>query len=649
MPADPREDATIRAPVNESVSETPYTESSSTATPLNAAEVLSVTDEEKAKIVEKYLVLPDNASSVSGAADSNTLESGKNDMDPSVEGSSISIADDEESYQGPHHMQGGAVTEDLYRWAHHNRPRRPRSESMNLPISSSIDMSTDRDLMKQPGGFRRSYIRNQTVDQGKVPPRIMLTFVDFLMLYGHFAGEALQEEEEEEEEADEESAHLDRTIPGLAYGYEGAGNAETSRLLQDTQVPCKTIPRRMHGEASVTEAVLMLLKSFVGTGVLFLGRAFFNGGMLFSIVVLSGIAIVSLWSFLLLVKTNLKYPAGFGDMGGILYGPRMRNAILFSIVFSQLGFVAAYAVFVAENMQLLILSISNCERHLSTGFLIFLQCLLFLPLSLVRRLTKLSSAALVADAFILMGLVYVFYYEIETLAKHGLADVVLFNHNSFPLLIGTAVFTFEGIGLVIPITESMKEPQKFPRVLTGVIFGIMILFTAAGALSYAAFGSKVKTVVISNLPRDSALVQAVQLLYSLAILLSTPLQLFPALSIVERGFFKKSGKHDRRTKVGKNLLRCVVVVVCEFCAWLGASDLDKFVSFIGATACVPLCFIYPPLLHMKGVAASRREKVGDMILFIFGIFCIVFVGAQSISSMLEKSEPDKGVVCIPRT
>jgi len=33
----------------------------------------------------------------------------------------------------------------------------------------------------------------------------------------------------------------------------------------------------------------------------------------------------------------------------------------------------------------------------------------------------------------------------------------------------TAVFSFEGIGLIIPIADSMREPRKFPRVLTGVM------------------------------------------------------------------------------------------------------------------------------------------------------------------------------------
>lgn len=287
----------------------------------------------------------------------------------------------------------------------------------------------------------------------------------------------------------------------------------------------------------------MLLKSFVGTGILFLGKAFFNGGLLFSSIVLVAVAMISLFSFLLLVKTNLKVPAGFGDMGGILYGPWMRLAILASIVFSQLGFVAAYTVFVAQNLQAFVLAVTRCKTLVPIPYLILAQCAVFLPLSLVRKIAKLSSTALVADVFILFGICYLFYFEIGQVARQGIADVVLFNSKSFPLFIGTAVFTFEGIGLIIPITESMKEPEKFPAALSGVMVGVMILFASAGGLSYAAFGSKIQTVVITNLPQQDKFVQAMQFLYSLAILLSTPLQLFPALSILERGLFTKSGKY----------------------------------------------------------------------------------------------------------
>lgn len=47
---------------------------------------------------------------------------------------------------------------------------------------------------------------------------------------------------------------------------------------------------------------------------------FYNGGLAFSIIVLIGIACISLFAFLLLVETRSHVTASFGDMGGIVSG-----------------------------------------------------------------------------------------------------------------------------------------------------------------------------------------------------------------------------------------------------------------------------------------------------------------------------------------
>ena len=107
---------------------------------------------------------------------------------------------------------------------------------------------------------------------------------------------------------------------------------------------------RGSGKNSPANAMLLLLKSFVGTGVLFLPRAYLNGGMVFSNVVLVGVALLSYYCFVLLVNTRLNVEGSFGDMGGILYGKWLRTLILASIVISQIGFVAAYIVFTSENL-----------------------------------------------------------------------------------------------------------------------------------------------------------------------------------------------------------------------------------------------------------------------------------------------------------
>lgn len=65
-----------------------------------------------------------------------------------------------------------------------------------------------------------------------------------------------------------------------------------------------------------------------------------------------------------------------------------------------------------------------------------MQLCVFLPLVLIRDLAKLSTTALIADGFILVGLVYIFGSEISLIAQRGIAEVKLFNPKDFPLFIG---------------------------------------------------------------------------------------------------------------------------------------------------------------------------------------------------------------------
>jgi solute carrier family 36 (proton-coupled amino acid transporter) len=318
--------------------------------------------------------------------------------------------------------------------------------------------------------------------------------------------------------------------------------------------------------------------------------------MLFSSLVLLFVAALSYYCFLLLCSTRIAVPASFGGMGKKIYGKWMLIMINFSLVISQIGFSSAYIVFVSENLQAFILAVTDCRTHIEIKYLILMQMIIFLPLSLYRNIQNIQKIAIVADIFILLGLVYLYYYDIYTLASnHGVADIKPFNSKDWTLFIGTAIFTFEGIGLIIPIQESMQHPRKFPGVLGFVMILITVVFTSMGALSYAAYGSKTETVVILNMPQDSKFVNAVQFIYSLAILLSTPLQFFPAIEITSKAIFSKTktGKTNPFTKWKKNIFRFFMVVVCATIAWVGADDLDKFVALVGSFACIPLVYIYP--------------------------------------------------------
>ncbi|KAG1133312.1 hypothetical protein G6F42_001560 [Rhizopus arrhizus] len=460
------------------------------------------------------------------------------------------------------------------------------------------------------------------------------TFVDFLALYGHFGGEDLSDDEGEEDEDLVEDDYLEsglRRRRRRRSDDEEEDNEESS-LIRRAQA------NAVQGTATPAKAVFLLLKSFVGTGVMFLPKAFYNGGLLFSTGLLSAIALISLYTFLLLVETRNKVPVSFGDIGGVLFGKSMRFAVLTAITFSQMGFVCAYMVFVAQNVQALIESISQCDLRVPLSYLILGQIAIFVPLAMIRKIQKLSAFALIADLFILIGLVYLYYYDFLTLASQGVADVEwVINYKSFPMFIGTAVFTYEGVGLVIPITESMAEPEKFPKVLSGTMVFITGIFLSVGFFSYLAFGSEVQTVILLNMP-GTAVVNTVQGLYALAICLSIPLQLFPAIRIVENGLFTRSGKYNNTVKWQKNVFRFASVLICACIAIGGSGDLDKFVSLVGSLCCVPLCFIFPPLFHLKAIAKSWRQKAVDITILIFGVLSMTYTTGITIALWSQGGE-----------
>ena len=522
-------------------------------------------------------------------------------------------------------QEGADITRDLYRIKEDaQRPLLKKSRSCDS-IGGNLIKSTASSF-NVPGGFRREFLLNQQQHRDErleslrttTPNFLTKNFIEFLSIYGHFAGEELEDDE------------------NIANHYKYLLPHEKAPLLQDDNFN----PR---GTATDRKAYFLLLKAFVGTGVLFLPKAFYNGGLSFSIIVLSLFALLSWWCYLILVFTKVATKvSGFAEIGLKLYGPWFQRLILSSIVISQIGFAAAYIVFTLENLRAFTANVSLYDvTDINIVWFILLQVVIIVPLSLIRDITKLSLLAVFANVFILTGLVTIVYFMLYQWLGVNHGDFgknieYFFNESEFSLFIGTAIFAFEGIGLIIPIQESMIHPNNFPRVLGQVILTIAVIMIMVGSLGYLTFGDKIKTVVLLNLPQDSPMVIITQLLYSLAILLSTPLQLFPAIRLLESKMIFGSGKSSPSVKWLKNLFRTLFVVFIAYIAYIGGQNLDKFVSFVGCFACIPLVYMYPPILHLKScckIHSGLLEKeqnnrfwlsLANYVLLVIGAISFVY-------------------------
>lgn len=541
-------------------------------------------------------------------------------------------------------MQGGDVTRHLYHQIENKDKdkKRTRSSLFSTFVSSSRRESTASDI-NVPGGFRREFIIQKLVQQHKLPPNFLTSnFVEFLSIYGHFAGENFDDgesvfsEETFEEVFDEESLLLDRRYPQLKR-----------------RKAKKSEPK---GTASQIKTFFLLFKALVGSGVLFLPRAFCNGGLLFSTVILTLFGFLTYMCYIVLIQSKRVFKRNsYGELGFLTYGRPLNYCILVSIIISQVGFVATYILFTTENMALFLQSTLGISVAKST--IVIWQCVLLVPLVLIRDLAKLSFTSLVSSAFILVGLFIIFYYSGAQLLNEGLGpNIQQFNSKSWSMLIGVAVTSFEGVGLILPIESSMAHPEKFPLVLLMSMIVITALFTAIGVIGYTAFGENVKSIIILNLPSGSIAVKLILVLYSIAVFLSAPLQLFPAIRIGESAIFNSrlfltaeelasltgegklysnSGKYHPQIKWMKNLFRALSVFVISFLAYLNANNIDRFVSFNGCFACIPLVYIYPPLVHLKTYEVEKNDslrgrclKIFDYVLVVVGIVVVVYTTYQ---------------------
>ncbi|ORZ25545.1 transmembrane amino acid transporter protein-domain-containing protein [Absidia repens] len=493
--------------------------------------------------------------------------------------------------------------------------------------------------------------QQQQQQQQQQPPKRTRHFLEYLAvasLMDHFAGEDLSDsdKEEEEEELEDEESRLGEATP-LLSGY--PSNARRRQQQQQRPSPPRTktaerrkLRRQLSGmqpsahRTNITKTVFLLFKAFIGSGILFLPKAFSNGGLAFSIAVIWLMGIISLYCFLLLLDCKKYISGSYGDIGEAAYGPWMRRIVLFSIAISQLGFVCGGTIFIVQNIIEAIRGLSHNTVVLNSNYILVAVCVLLMPFVLIRNIAKLSPTALLSDVLIITGLVVLLVYDfIQIFVNNASANdthfpsagpnmIWVFNPTHFSVFIGTAVYSFEGIGLIIPIRDAMEKPEKFPMVLTGVMCMVAGTLCLVGTLGYVAFGSDVATVALLNLP-SGTLPNTIQLGYAVAVQLSNVLALFPTIRIVEQAFFgDRTGKYNMRIKWEKNVVRFAVVVVTGMVAFFGANDLDKFISLIGSICCCPLSLIFPPLFHLQLPSTTGIKRWIDAGLILFGVGIMLF-------------------------
>jgi len=208
---------------------------------------------------------------------------------------------------------------------------------------------------------------------------------------------------------------------------------------------------------------------------------------------------------------------------------------------------------------------------------------------------------------------------------------VAINLDNYPVMIGFAVYAFEGVGIVMPVMQNCKEPEKFPKILAAAIGTLACFYTFFGLVTYLTFGSGlIQPIITEMLPAENSMVIIIKICFCMNLIFSYAIMINPTNAILENWMFPAKASVGRRW--ARNASRFLVVVSAAVLAVFLADILDKFFGLIGALLCAPLAFMFPAMLHLKIIASTRSEKMIDWLIIFISLGALIFCVTQSVLS-----------------
>lgn len=291
-----------------------------------------------------------------------------------------------------------------------------------------------------------------------------------------------------------------------------------------------------------------------------------------------------------------------------------RTAVDLMIVLAQAGFCVSYLIFVANTLAY-IFKLDQKILGLSPMTLFLWGCLPFqLGLNSIPTLTLLAPLSIFADVVDLGAMGVVMVQDVVAFLDNKPSLKAFGGFSVFFYGLGVAVYSFEGVGMVLPLELEAKYKEKFGKVLGLTMAFITLIYGAFGILGYLAFGEETNDIITTNLGSGWISI-LVQICLCINLFFSFPLMMNPVYEVVERRFC------DSRYCIW---LRWMVVLLASLVALLVPNFAD-FLSLVGSSVCCMLGFVFPALFHLIVFKdqMSLKAMILDGFIVVLGVVMAV--------------------------
>ena len=402
---------------------------------------------------------------------------------------------------------------------------------------------------------------------------------------------------------------------------------------------------------SNTDTIIHLLKGNIGPGILALPDAIKNSGLLVGNIGLVVMATICIHCMQIMVNTSQELCKrtnqpfmSYSDVAEQCFktssSSRLRSfssvARLVVDVFlciTQLGFCCVYIVFISTNLQQ-IFNHYYGEINFHVYMLIILIPMLFL--TSIRNLKYLSPISMLANILQFVGLGIVFFYILQDI-PYTWERKQFASWGQLPLYFGTAIYAFEGIGVVLPLENQMENPKDM-KGWNGVLNTAMVLvscfYIAMAFFGYLKYGEAVAGSITLNLPVDEFLATLVKIVMSLAIFFTYALQFYVPVDLLNP--LIQSRISPLNSLKAEYALRFSLVLL-TFGLAAAIPKLDLFISLVGAVSSSTLAIMAPAVIDAvtQGGECSWIRLLKNLILFTLGFLGFLSGSYVSIRNIIQ--------------
>lgn len=404
--------------------------------------------------------------------------------------------------------------------------------------------------------------------------------------------------------------------------------------------------RNLEHPNTFSGALIHILKSSLGSGILAIPLAFKHAGLLEGFIGTMLVGFLCTHTIQILVEASqrlcvqAKVPQlSFAETAeyAFKYGPKKLRPfskfakffVDFSLIVTYFAGNAVYVVIIGETIKEKIMdkyypeyrdtfSKENYMAALGVPLLIFCQ---------VRPLKFLVPFSFIANCTMLSAFGITFYYMFDQMKVVNIEDrAIAKGLEGIPKFLNIVIFAMEGIGTIMPVENSMNRDAFLgcPGVLNIGMTLIVMLYATIGFCGYYAFGEDTQSSITLNLPPDD-LASAAQICIVLAVFFTFMLQFYVPMEITWRN--AKSFISKEYENIFQIVFRCFAVCAIVLIG-ITANNLETIVSLVAAVCFSTLGLLIPAVIDIVmrwndrwGFFNWRLHK--NICVILIAVFCLV--------------------------